>query len=252
LMKSEAGEDLKRLREVLRFSQSGFHCMCLGDLALEITGPEGVLAVLGLHHGVSFRWEQVWKSDARLADPMGLAQFFADHSVTSMRDQQEEDRIRGEEMQRGFEHWWRNAPEGMPPFEQLRDSVGRFSPSGRALAESALRARHVAADEVIRALLLWYGNGRGPWSGYPVYESMAEELLNEYPIAALAQALESTDLTSTQLHGAARLFGGWQFWKGRADDRARIGTELRARLRAEVASRGYPDNLDRFDRAWKT
>ena len=89
LVERESPRDLAELRTLLRFSRTGFHCMCFGDLALEIHGPEGRRAVLGLHHGVSYRWDGVWKTDAMLADTEALARFFADRGDTSMRDQHE-------------------------------------------------------------------------------------------------------------------------------------------------------------------
>jgi len=50
----------------------------------------------------------------------------------------------------------------------------------------------------ILALLQWYGSGAGPWSGFPSYESAAEELLLEYQIAEIVSVVESK-LTAEQI-----------------------------------------------------
>ncbi|HEY7376653.1 MAG TPA: hypothetical protein VIF57_31125 [Polyangia bacterium] len=40
LLEGDSPSDLAALRALLRFSDVGFHCMCVGDLALEIHGGE--------------------------------------------------------------------------------------------------------------------------------------------------------------------------------------------------------------------
>ena len=59
----------------------------------------------------------------------------------------------------------------------------------------------------ILALYAWFGSGEGPWSGFPGYEIVAEELLLEFQTEALIKAAEATG-SAQQLEGAARLFGG--------------------------------------------
>jgi hypothetical protein len=80
---------------------------------------------------------------------------------------------------------------------------------------------------------------------------MAEALLKDYSFEALMPVLELEALTATELRGVARLLAGWDFWKGRAQSKSRIASDVRRRLRAEVERSGLVDNLARFDRAWR-
>ncbi|HXU06592.1 MAG TPA: hypothetical protein VN903_36805 [Polyangia bacterium] len=251
LVERESPRDLAELRTLLRFSRTGFHCMCFGDLALEIHGPEGRRAVLGLHHGVSYRWDGVWKTDAMLADTEALARFFADRGDTSMRDQHERARHERERGDKQFAAWWAAAPQGVPPFRELCDEFGVMSATARTAVPAAIQARYPSTDAAVRVLLHWHGSGAGPWSGYPSYEEVPETLLRDYPLETVIRVLETSPLSPTETEGGARLLAGWGFWKNRARERSRVGAELRERLRARVVAAGNEDNLSRFDRAWR-
>ena len=250
LLESSNADELGQLRELLRFKATGFHCMCLGDLALEISGPEGRRAVIGLHHGASFRWDPVWKSDAALANPRGLAEFFASRGAPQMLEGQMQDEAHGTEAARAFAAWTASAPPAFPPLDQLANQLGELSEAGRALAAGSLKASFRTDEDAIRALLHWFGNGRGPWSGFPSCELIPEKLLKGYPTAALVRAMTSADLSESQLEGASRLFAGWQFWKGREAERDLVPSVLRQRLRAHVSASGDTDKIRRFEGAW--
>jgi hypothetical protein len=59
----------------------GMHCLCYGDLALELRDKgDTVLTVLGLHHGSSLRWDD-WSTDAELNDGLALLDWLALHGV---------------------------------------------------------------------------------------------------------------------------------------------------------------------------
>jgi hypothetical protein len=77
--------------------------------------------------------------------------------------------------------------------------------------------------------LKWDGLGVGPRSGYPAYEDIPEKLLLEFPISQLIAASEGTELTDSQLEGAARLFAGWIGTK-REDDLKALPSALKKRL----------------------
>ena len=57
----------------------------------------------------------------------------------------------------------------------------------------------------------WFGSGAGPWSGYPAYESVTEQLLLYYPTPLLIDALTTSTPSDAQWLGAARFFGNWGF-----------------------------------------
>ncbi|HEV8577488.1 MAG TPA: hypothetical protein VGX68_00280 [Thermoanaerobaculia bacterium] len=80
------------------------------------------------------------------------------------------------------------------------------------------------------ALFAWFGSGEGPWSGFPSYESIAEELLLDLPTAELIAAAQTEGLSERQLEGAARLFGGWEFGQRRPNDRNALPAALKKEL----------------------
>lgn len=82
----------------------------------------------------------------------------------------------------------------------------------------------------ILALLEWYGTGAGPWSGFPAYEEIAENLLLTHSTSELLAAIEGRDLTPGQIEGVARLFAGWTFREQRPGDLSRLPADLRIRL----------------------
>jgi hypothetical protein len=76
-------EELAELFERLAIVEPplGVHCMCFGDQAFELRGNDGtVLAVLGLHHGASLRWDG-WSADAELQDGPALLDWLGGHGV---------------------------------------------------------------------------------------------------------------------------------------------------------------------------
>ena len=57
------------------------HCMSDGDVAFEFLTRSGKrLAVLGLHHGKTIRWN-AWRDDAALVNGLGLLQWLSSHGI---------------------------------------------------------------------------------------------------------------------------------------------------------------------------
>jgi hypothetical protein len=72
--------DLAELKQSMAILDgSGGHCMCCGKPTLELFSRQGEsLAVLGIHHGRSVRWN-AWKDDAELLDGRRLLDWLANH-----------------------------------------------------------------------------------------------------------------------------------------------------------------------------
>jgi hypothetical protein len=76
-------DELAELFELLTIneSQNGFHCMCHGEQALELLDNDGApLAVFGLHHGSSIRWDE-WSSDGQLQNGQAVLDWLGRHGV---------------------------------------------------------------------------------------------------------------------------------------------------------------------------
>ena len=100
------------------------------------------------------------------------------------------------------------------------------------------------------ALYAWFGSGEGPWSGFPSYEEVAEELLFDIPTAELVAAAQADDLTEVQLEGAARFFGGWSFSQRRLEDRRTLPPALKRKLLDHTLKSTDEDKLARARKAF--
>jgi hypothetical protein len=106
-------------------------------------------------------------------------------------------------------------------------------------------------DEQTRILVVyaWFGSGMGPWSGFPGYEEVAEDLLLDYTTEALVAAAAAAR-TPQQLEGAARLFGGWTFSQRRRADLVRLSPDLKQRLLARALESNDEDKRSRAHHAF--
>jgi len=122
--------------------------------------------------------------------------------------------------------------------------------SNMPLIRGALSEEYPDTEDRILALLSWYGSGAGPWSGFPSYEIVAEELLLDYPTEALVAPLERDGLTQSQTEGAARLFGGWTFSHRRSGELDKLPATLKRKLLEHSLKSTDPDKLGRAKRAF--
>jgi hypothetical protein len=109
-------------------------------------------------------------------------------------------------------------------------------------------------SERIRHLLEWFGQGAGPWTGVPAYESVAEQLLLTFSTPELVDAIDTSELSKEGLEGAARLLAGWDFRRDRPEDARRLDSGLKRILLQHVkeyapANLGAGESTDRLERA---
>jgi len=272
--------DITALRAAMRIVDgAGGHCMCFGEPTLEmLSASRSRLALISIHHGRAIRWSQ-WKDDAKLVDGRSLLEWIAQRGVTEPLREFEKQ----EELQRqitlDYVRWVAAMPDALRPawpsfldlarpnfFDQpskiftpaVRDEPDTFSSVARtstndhiAPLRAALENGLPEEDERIQALLGWYGSGTGPWSGFPSYEQAAEDLLLEYPTARILQAIEHVQLSSAQLQGAARLFGGWSFGNQRPGELSQIPATLKKTLWLSVKDSADDDKRARARRAFR-
>lgn len=207
-----AGAEIEALRAALRIVEDGppFHCMCHGDLAIDIRGRLLRIAVLSYHHGESLRLEGAG-SDVELVDGPALLRLLAARGVGEPLARHEAG-VRADEQRAGAAERWRAATPAA-----LRERIDALSagPMGLPRHEhdaaydevvAELRAHAGAGDRAIAAeLLAWVGSAdESPWSGHPAYECAPLVLLRRLDPAALLAAIESAD-DDASLLGAARL-----------------------------------------------
>lgn len=247
--------DLRDQKQIAEFVQgiqispydSDFHCMCCGNPTLEFYRDEKLVVSLGFHHTLSLRWpDGKWAGDGFLTKNSDdfLIKWLADHGVRGPTEEREE-RVRlQKKSEASQERWLKAMPESLKPFwEEMQDP---FRPSNKQMMAAALTKQFPDKNVGILALLNWYGAGEGPWSGFPVYESVAEELLLLHKTENIFGAIRDVNLTEQQTEGLARLLGGWSFSSRRPDALLLVSPELKARL---LEHRLKSDDEDKRGRA---
>jgi len=112
--------------------------------------------------------------------------------------------------------------------------------------KEALEKAYPDGVERARALFMWYGRGVGVWSGFPAYETIAEDALMDTPIDGVLRALQGPSLSRPLLEGAARLLAGRSFATTYGHE---VGS-LPAELRQQLLKVGMETtNTDRIERA---
>jgi hypothetical protein len=227
LYESSDRRDLDSLKAALQVERPDRfeHCMCNGTPAIYLYAGGRELGRVTNHHAKRVRCS-LWASDARLPSPEPLLKWFDDRKLPGPRAEYVDGLRREAEWRRGEERWVEAMPLSLRP----------HWPSARSLDPELGPLRAALAQEVpdrgdrVRALFAWFGSGAGPWSGFPAYEGVAENLLLDYPTAELLAAVQGRELSVEQTEGVARLFAGWTFSQRRPGDIRLLPADLKARL----------------------
>jgi hypothetical protein len=212
--------------------------MCIGTLVFDIERTKAVPIQITVHHGESLRWDGL-NGNADLLDPDALMNWLSERGMTFVREEYANARARAALVATEESHWHDAMPESLQPFfEKMRQPGADSHPEWTAAIEREF------PNPVHRGtvLLQLFGSGTGPWSGFPLWESVPEKLLLEMPLDQLLEAIGDAPAERVR-EGAARLFSGWDFGQIRGADRARIPIELRpppARARRGRSGRRRP------------
>lgn len=247
-------KDLAELKAALSVeaSEGEFHCLCLPAARIRLLHKKKELgAVLIYPDGLTIGWSD-WSSDARILDREKWLQWFDARKIDGPRKAADEQgelekRTRAEEarwigaMPAGLRLVWPRVVEGMFPGQPIDTKE----------LDQELAKEFPDTNRRILALMLWFGSGAGPWSGYPMYESVAEEMLLKYPTAELLVAIKDQTLTETELEGAARLFAGWDFNQRRPEDNRLLPADLKRSLLSHSLKSQDQDKLERAHHAFE-
>ena len=238
------GAQLAELRRRLHVVDGGsFHCMCVGTHVLEFRAQyEKALALIGLHHGISIRWD-AWSSDATLRDGRGLAEWLATVGVAGpLAELVEADESRREQ-ELVEKDWLSCLPECLSDLtaDFLRCSTSGMNDSAMA-AKAAERLHQLYPDEAERVglLLHWFGAGTGKCSGYPVHEGIPGQILETERPPAIIEFLTTRHPTERHFAGGLRFFAG-AGWRS-AD---LVPAEIQQSLLDTAIEHGDADNLKR-------
>lgn len=200
-------EDLWRSLALERPAQ-WFHCMCDGTPAIYVYERGRERLTLTNHHGLSMRCS-LWHGDVRITDTEKWLSWFDERRISGPRQEVEAMRARGAQNKKDGEKWLTAMPA--PLKAVWSNALGDFGKVDLVPLRLELERNIPDQDKRILALLEWFGSGSGPWSGFPSYESAAEDLLLDFSTIDLIAAAQSKRLSPAQTEGAARLFGGWSF-----------------------------------------
>jgi hypothetical protein len=227
-----------------------FHCLCVGELVIELRGGGSLLAELTLHHGKSIRWGG-WNSDVLLKNGRSAVEWLAEHGVEQPLRNFEADQSRRNVAAQARNKWQAAMPPCLSKFlPRLTNDFFAFGATAAELREidQALAAAYGSEEEIAIHLLDWFGHGEGPWSGFPVYEHTAEKLLLRHPSSVIVRSLKTRQLTWEQVEAAARLFSSFSFFTQRQADLKSIPPQLMARLASHMQTSHLADNRERFQK----
>lgn len=251
LFQSNSIKDLKSFSEslILNKPKPGeyFHCMCIGTPAIYFYKNEKETVYLTNHHGKSIRCP-LWSSDVAIADVDKWVKWFDDHGISSVREEVEYSKAQAIKNKKDWEKWMKAMPNPIKPLWE--GAIGNFGEVDTKPLISALDKEMPDRTERILAILEWYGSGAGPWSGFPSYEDAAEEMLLNYTTKEILTAMQSTLLTTAQVEGGARLFGGWTFSKKRPYGLDEVPQEIKKMFWNHVKTTEDKDKLGRAKRAF--
>jgi hypothetical protein len=244
--------DLTALKASIRLEEpvQWFQSACDPSTILRFFQGKKVIGELGLICGDIARFSQ-WSSDAQINNPEPLFEWLDSRGIKTPRKEFERERAQ-EEKSRADEERWRKA---MPSsILQLWPSVHPdvFYKYDTQPLEEALSKEFPDGRARILRLMAWFGSGAGPWSGFPGYEVVPEQMLMRYPTQELINAVTGATLNEQETEGAARLFGGWEFNKSRPADNALLPPDLKRKLLEHSLKSTDQDKLGRARRAFMT
>ncbi|MCP4002807.1 MAG: hypothetical protein GY725_01300 [bacterium] len=249
LFESNNRADLEALARCLgiEIPEEGIHCMCSGSPAIYLYRDEEELVELTNHHGFSLRCS-LWDSDAIIANTEKWLSWFDVHGMDGPRREVEALQVQEAEQHRNWEKWAGAMPACIS--EVWNGMIEQCGGTDFSILRNALEAALPAKEDQIRSLFGWYGSGAGPWSGFPSYENTAGELLLGYEISELIGAFDIASATPEMTEGAARLFGGFEFFRRHPEGIHLVPREIKAVFWAFVKDTPDEDKLGRAQRAF--
>lgn len=179
---------LAELRVALRIADTGGHMMMTTSCALEISGPEGLRAYLGVMQLSLIRWQGRWHTDAQLLEPWALAEWIAkygsDEPLRQARERVAVEMRRAEEELRRRQAWEDAMPAPLQAvWSRVEEETRQMVPPDLDVSEAVSALQAAAADSqlLLRGLFSWAGLGLHETSGW-----YSEELVGMMIIRAFA------------------------------------------------------------------
>jgi len=172
----------------------------------------------------------------------------AAHVAVSQTDTEEQQAAERKKWEDDSARWLAAMPKSLQPFWTAMgsDPVPNVFP----LREPLAREFPDVTQRILK-LMEWYGNGAGPWSGFPSYEEVPDKLLHDYSTKVIVTAIQSTALDDAQIEGAARFFAGWDFSQTRPGDLALLPASLKKTFLEHSLKSKDTDKIERAQNAFR-
>jgi hypothetical protein len=246
-------KDLSELKAaiVVEEPRDWFRCSCMPSAYIRFLRNKKQIGVLSIYEGIIVEYPD-WASHARVKDQERWFQWLDERKVSWPHEEADREAQEQKRYEAAEARWTAAMPESLRPlWPSLMQNMQPGQETDTKDLDSALARQFPDVPHRIRALFSWYGSGAGPWSGFPMYEDVAEKMLLEYPTAELLDAVHGVALNETETEGAARLFGGWSFQSTRPADRTMIPADLKRILLEHSLKSSDQDKLGRAREAFE-
>lgn len=230
---------LEELRSCLRILDTGGHMLCPTDLALEVHGPEGSRALIGVIDIALLRWRDRWKTDAQLVAPEALGEWIARHGsaepLRASRERAEQARRAQEAERRARASWEAAMPPCLRPVwrqivSEEAERMGADHQADLAPGITALCSASTDRERTIADLLAWAGTCSSP-AGRTGADLVVFRLLREFASDDDLVRCLAAGPGDRAIEGAAALLT----WLPHARAVTPGGVRARRRARREVA-----------------
>jgi hypothetical protein len=225
--------DLEALRASISIDSTGqwYRCACEASTVIRLFHGTQNIGEIDIFDGATISFTN-WPGDVELSNKTAWFDWLDARGIKAPRLEFERRAEQGREQRAAEDRWIKAMPESLASLWPPIDKGIPMGPPKFEIAPLDVALSKVFPDKLTRILKLmtWFGSGAGPWSGYPSYESIAEQMLLEYSTPELLAAVSGETLDDREAEGAARLFAGWSFSKTRPNDNALLPDDLKRRL----------------------
>jgi len=243
------------------------------DIGIVLFDGNQRIAVLGIIGPIALRWSERWDCDGIIANGKQMVTWLAARGLAEPKkilDEMSQEQAKDKEQ---TARWLAAMPECLRPLWKAPDGFNTFTPNADQAAgrEAATSMEQADSDKspaaqamalmeknypdrtaLITGLLSWVGSGAGPWSGYPSYEQMAEDILLRVPTKDIVAALEANAPTDPVIEGAARYFASWDFSQAKPGEIRLLPDDLKKTLLDHSLKSTDDDRREQARKAFQT
>lgn len=202
--------DIVHFSELLSIDElrTGFHCMCLGNYAIELHNKGELAATIGLHHGQSIRYDY-WNSDAFITRNEDLLIFLSEKGLEKPLQDKLEERRKSEAYQVAERKWLEMSPKC---FSKYWEQVNFFNRDYIPALLQELDKEFPDKQQQMITLLQTFGQTES-WYSYPSYEELSNEILKTFEVSDIVKAYLDSDRNYRTRKGLGRFLCGFEFKK---------------------------------------